>query len=57
MSVLLGTSIEALANATTMVNLGLEAMGGMESDFKCAGMCAKPAMFYTFSDVSMGPPQ
>jgi len=32
-SVLLGTSMDALQGATTMVNLGLDAMGGMEADF------------------------
>jgi len=57
MSILLNTNMEALKNATTMVNLGLEAMGGMETDFQCAGMCDKPATFYTFSDVTQGPPK
>jgi len=39
-----------------MATIGLNALGGMEYDFECAGMCAGPATFYTFSDVAMGVP-
>jgi len=35
----------------------LAALGGMETDLECAGMCSPvPATFYTFSDVAVGKP-
>lgn len=37
------------------MTLGLEALGAMEQDFMCAGMCDL-SRYYTFSDVSIGKP-
>jgi len=45
-----------LANATGLANFGLEAMGAVETDFSCAGMCGN-SYLYTFSDVTRGPPE
>ncbi len=37
------------------VNMGLQALGGVELDFQCGGFCRR-SKFFTFSDISMGPP-
>jgi len=37
------------------VTLGLGALGALEEDFECAGMC-HPAKYYSFSDASTGVP-
>lgn len=44
-----------IENATGMVKFGMDAMGAVETDFHCAGMCGT-SPFYTFSNVTRGPP-
>jgi hypothetical protein len=44
-----------LENATGLTKFGMDAMGAVETDFKCAGMC-QVSTFYTFSNVTRGPP-
>jgi hypothetical protein len=51
-----GSKMNLLKNATKYVELGLTALGAMEEDFECSGMCA-PATFYSFSDASKGVPE
>jgi len=48
-----GSRIQMLGQATTYVNLGLTALGAIEDDFGCAGMCRK-STYYSFSDASKG---
>ena len=38
-----------------MTNFALGAMGGVEYDFNCAGMC-KTSTYFTFSNVTKGAP-
>jgi len=46
---------ELLKNITENVKFGMAALGGVEADFGCAGMCASSNL-YSFSEVSNGPP-
>jgi hypothetical protein len=44
-----------LENATGWAKFGMNAMGAVEHDFECAAMCST-SVFYTFSNVTNGPP-
>jgi len=46
---------ETLANITNNTKFGVNALGAVESDFNCAGMCKNTTLF-TFSNVTVGPP-
>lgn len=43
-----------LQNITENVNFGVNALGAIEYDLKCAGFCTQ-SPFYTFSNVTWGP--
>jgi len=45
----------SLQEAVNDTRFGFDAMGAVEYDFQCAGMCQK-SNIYSFSDTSMGPP-
>jgi len=51
-----GSKMNFLKNATKYVELGLTALGAMEEDFECSGMC-EAATYYSFSDASKGVPE
>lgn len=38
------------------MEMGLNILRAVETDFECAGMCLE-SKFYTFSDVTQGPPK
>jgi len=44
-----------LSNATNDTRFGIDAMGAVELDFSCAGMCQN-SYIYSFSNTSYGPP-
>jgi len=43
-------------NLTNNTEFGMHAMGALELDFSCAGMCTYSPI-YSFSEVSRGPPE
>jgi hypothetical protein len=52
----LDVSEYVLTNATKNAKFGMTALGAVETDFACAGMCGESS-FFSFSEVSRGPPQ